>query len=142
MLEIVAHGYRLMVTELQRVLEQSDVDRRLPEAAVAYVRFAGQHPHLYEAMNGTVLDGEERRTAAEPAYVFLRDLLAAWSGRHHVDLVDVSDACEIVWGTLYGMASLGYLDTVGTERAQRLAARALDAILRGWQNDPPGPQDP
>lgn len=138
--EIVAHGHRAMVTELEHALEQPDIDRRMPEAAVAYVRFAGRHAHLYAAMNGTVVGGEERRALAEPAYAVLHNLLAAWSARHDVDLGDPSDACEIVWGTLHGMASLGSLDTVGNERAQHLAARALDAILRGWRSDPVGAQ--
>jgi AcrR family transcriptional regulator len=139
---IVAHGHRAMAAALEPVLGEPDVDRRMLEAAAAYVRFAGRHAHLYAVMNGTVVGGEERRALAEPAYVVLRDLLEAWSGRHGVDLGDADEACEIVWGTLHGMAALGALDTVGTERAQRLAVRALDAILRGWRSAPAGPASP
>lgn len=135
--EIVAHGHRAMAAELERALGQPDVDRRMLESAEAYVRFAGDHAHLYAVMNGTVVGGEERRALAAPAHDLLRELLTAWSGHHDVDLGDLSDACEIVWGTLHGMASLGVLDTVGNERAQRLAAQALDAILRGWRSADP-----
>jgi len=132
-LHLVAHGYGLMLAELSRAAEEPDIDRRMLRVASEYVRFAGEHPHLYEAMNGTVVDPDQRRRAAEPAIELLQELLAAWSDAHGVDLADRTEACEIVWGTLYGMASLRYLGTVGTERAQRLAEQALGAILRGWQ---------
>ena len=141
-LELVAHGYRLLVAELEQVLREPDIDRRMLQAASQYVRFAGQHPHLYEAMNGTVVGANQRRTVAEPAIVVLFDLLTAWSAAHEVDLADGAEACEIVWGTLYGMASLGFLDTVGNERAQRLAEHALSALLHGWLSDgPSGSED-
>jgi AcrR family transcriptional regulator len=133
-LRLVEHGHGLLLAELRRVVEEPDIDRRILRAASAYVRFAGEHPHLYEAMNGTVVDADERRRAAEPAIDVLKELLATWSDAHGVELADHDEACEIVWGTLYGMASLGRLGTVGTERAQRLAEQALGAILRGWQN--------
>ncbi|WP_022927883.1 TetR/AcrR family transcriptional regulator [Patulibacter americanus] len=136
--EIVAHGHRAMATELEHALGQADVDRRMLESAEAYVHFAGDHPHLYAVMNGTAVGGEERRALAEPAHDLLRDMLTAWSGHHAVDLGDLSDACEIVWGTLHGMASLGVLDTVGNERARRLAVQALSAILHGWRSAAPG----
>ncbi len=132
-LQLVAHGHGLLLAELRRVVEEPDIDRRMLRAASAYVRFAGEHPHLYEAMNGTVVDADERRRAAEPAIDVLKELLATWSDAHGVQLADHDEACEIVWGTLYGMASLGRLGTVGTERAQRLAEQALGAVLRGWQ---------
>ena len=88
-------------------------------------------------MNGTAVDAEQRRRAAEPALEILLGLLTEWSGAHHVALVDRAEACEIVWGTMYGMASIGRLDTVGNERAQRLAADALGATLRGWRSEGP-----
>ncbi|MDH6623854.1 AcrR family transcriptional regulator [Streptomyces sp. LBL] len=132
-LQLVAHGYGLMLAELRRVLEEPDIDRRMLGVASEYVRFAGEHPHLYEAMNSAMVDADERRRAAEPALDVLKELLTTWSDAHGVDLADRAEACEIVWGTLYGMASLGYLGTIGTEHAQRLAEQALSAILRGWQ---------
>ncbi len=133
--ELVEHGYRVLVADLEGVQVDADPDRRLLGAAEEYVRFAGRHRHLYEAMNSTLLDSGQRRAAAEPAYVLLWDLLGDWSDNHGVDLREGSDACDIVWGTLYGMASLGYLDTVGNERAQWLASQALRAVLRGWRRE-------
>lgn len=138
-IELVAHGYRLMSAELREVLIEPDVDQRMQLVAAAYVRFAGHHPHLYEAMNGTVVDADRRQAVAEPTFDILHDLLADWSTAHNVDLVDRVEACEVVWGTLYGMASLGYLDNLGNERAQHLAQQALSALLRGWRSERPQP---
>ncbi|QKV74615.1 TetR/AcrR family transcriptional regulator [Amycolatopsis sp. Hca4] len=135
LLELVAHGHRLMLASFRQAAEEPDIDLRLLRTASEYVRFAGEHPHLYEVMNGTVVDADERRHAAEPAIAVVKELLAAWSDAHDVVLADPDEACEIIWGTLYGIASLGYLGTVGNERAQRLAEQALRAILLGWQTE-------
>jgi len=136
-LELVAHGHRLMLAEFRQAVEEPDIDRRMMRIASEYVRFAGEHPHLYEVMNGAVVDADERRRAAEPAIAVLKELLAAWSDAHDVVLADPDEACEIIWGALYGIASLGCLGTVGNERARRLAEQALRAILLGWRTDGP-----
>ena len=132
-LELVAHGHRLMLAQFRQAAEESVIDRRMMRIASEYVRFAGEHPHLYEIMNSPVVDADERRRAAEPAIAVLTELLATWSDAHGVVLPDPDEACEIIWGTLYGIASLGHLDTVGNERARRLAEQALRAILLGWR---------
>jgi AcrR family transcriptional regulator len=137
-LELVAHGHRLMLAEFRQAVEEPDIDRRMMRIASEYVRFAGEHPHLYEVMNGAVVDADERRRAAEPAIAVLKELLAAWSDAHDVVLADPDEACEIIWGALYGVASLGCLGTVGNERARRLAEQALRAILLGWRTEVPG----
>jgi AcrR family transcriptional regulator len=137
-LELVAHGHRLMLAEFRQAAAEPCIDRRMMRIASEYVRFAGEHPHLYEVMNGAVVDADERRHAAEPAIAVLKELLAAWSDTHDVVLADPDEACEIIWGTLYGIASLGYLGTVGNERARRLAEQALRAILLGWRTEVPG----
>jgi hypothetical protein len=59
-------------------------------------------------MNGTTGDVAERQRAVMPAEELLIELLAAWSQAHDVVLADQSEACEIIWGTLHGMAALGY----------------------------------
>jgi len=137
-LELVAHGHRLVLAEFRQAAEEPCIDRRMMRIASEYVRFAGEHPHLYEVMNGAAVDADERRRAAEPAIAVVEELLTAWSDAHDVALADLDEACEIIWGTLYGMASLGYLGTVGNERARRLAEQALRAILLGWRTESPG----
>ena len=134
-LELVSRGYAELATQLRQVGAGADPERRLLDAASVYVRFAGQHPHLYEAMNGTVVDAEGRRAAADETLAVLRGLLSDWADTYGVDLGDGLDACDVVWGTLFGMATLGYLDSVGNDRAQVLAAHALGAILAGWRSE-------
>ena len=91
-----------------------------------------------EAFSGVSLRSVERaRQAAKPAIDVLQELLDTWSHAHGVDLPDLAESCEIVWGTLYGIATLGNLGTIGTERAQSLAEQALTAILRGWRTGEP-----
>lgn len=133
-LELVAHGHRLMMAELEQVAEEPDIDRRMMQLASEYVRFAGEHPHLYQVMNGDAVDAEERRRAAAPAIGVLKELLTEWSDTHDVVLADFDAACDIIWGTLYGLASLGAL---GNERARRLAQEALRTLLLGWRADLP-----
>ncbi|WP_229067488.1 TetR/AcrR family transcriptional regulator [Actinoplanes sp. DH11] len=137
LLELAAHGYRLMLAELEHTAEEPDIDRRMMQLASEYVRFAGEHPHLYQVMNGGAVDAQDRRRAAAAAIAVLEELVTAWSAAHDVVLADFDDACDIIWGTLYGIASLGYLDTVGNERARRLAQQALRTLLRGWRTDLP-----
>jgi hypothetical protein len=43
-------------------------------------------------------------------------LLTTWSAAHDVVLADPDEACEILWGTLCGNASLSYLGNVGNDR--------------------------
>ncbi|MEU7468877.1 TetR/AcrR family transcriptional regulator [Streptomyces sp. NPDC044984] len=136
-LELVAHGHALMMAELEQAAEEPDIDQRMMRIASEYVRFAGEHPHLYQVMNGNAVDAEERRRAAAPAIGVLKELLTTWSEAHDVVLTDFDEACDIVWGTLYGMASLGTVRTVGSERARRLAQQALRTLLRGWRTSPP-----
>ncbi|MET7738258.1 TetR/AcrR family transcriptional regulator [Streptomyces sp. NPDC005402] len=136
-LELIAHGHRLMLTAFRQVAQEPDTDRRMTRIASEYVRFAGEHPHLYQVMNDPVVDADERRRVVQPAIDVLKELLTTWSAAHGVVLADPDQACEILWGTLYGIASLSYLGNVGNDRARRLAEQALHAILLGWRTEAP-----
>ncbi|GAA4733996.1 TetR/AcrR family transcriptional regulator [Nocardioides endophyticus] len=131
-LELVSHGYQMLTAELQEVSAQTDPSLRLLSAATSYVRFAGQHPHLFDAMNVVAVESVQRSAIVEPVLDLLQDWLGVWASSQRVDLGDNRDACDVVWGTLYGIGALGRLDSVGNERAQRLARQALEAILSGW----------
>lgn len=134
-LELVAYGHRLMLAQVLHALLEADVDLRMRRIASEYVRFAGEHPHLYQVMNAPAIDADERRRVVQPAIDALEELLNAWSARHDVVLADLDEACEIVWGTMHGIASLGHLGSVGNDRARRLAEQALHAILLGWRTE-------
>lgn len=134
-LELVAHGHRLMLTEFHQAMREPDIDRRMTRVASEYVRFAGEHPHLYQVMNDPVVDADERRRVVQPAIDALQELITTWSAAHDVVLADPDQACKILWGTLHGIASLGHLGNVGNDRARRLAEQALHAILLGWRTE-------
>jgi AcrR family transcriptional regulator len=134
-LELAAHGHRLMLTEFDQAAQEPDTDQRMMRIASEYVRFASEHPHLYQVMNDPVVDADERRRVAEPAIDVLKELLTTWSTAHDVVLADPNQACEILWGTLYGIASLSHIGTVGNDRARNLAQQALRAILLGWRTE-------
>ncbi|MDP9793505.1 AcrR family transcriptional regulator [Catenuloplanes nepalensis] len=129
LLVLVEHGYQQLHLDMSAAV--SGPGEGLLAGAEAYLRYAGAHPHLYQAMNNTLLDGEARKRAAMPVIELTYAALTGWSAAHSVEL-DPEEACEIVWGTLHGMASLGHLGTIGPDRAVHLGVAALDAILRGW----------
>ncbi|MBL7260120.1 TetR/AcrR family transcriptional regulator [Paractinoplanes lichenicola] len=135
-LELIEHGYRLLMADLSRLADEPDIDQRVIRIARAYVRFANEHPHLYQAMNDATVGADARRKAAAPAIGLVVELLTAWSQTHGVPLTAPDEACEIVWGALYGIASLGSLDSFSSDRTERLAEQALTAILQGWRAGP------
>ncbi|GAB7039462.1 TetR/AcrR family transcriptional regulator [Catenuloplanes niger JCM 9533] len=130
LLALVEHGYHELHREMSAAMPATG--DRLLHGAEAYLRYAGAHPHLYQAMNNTLLDAAARRRAAGPLIALAYRALADWSATHAVPL-ETEEACEIVWGTLHGMASLGQLGTIGPDRAVRLGRQAVEAVLRGWR---------
>ncbi|MEZ0165310.1 TetR/AcrR family transcriptional regulator [Kineococcus sp. LSe6-4] len=136
--ELVRQGYRELAGRMAAARLAVDDDESLAAVAGQYLRFAGEHEHLFEVMNGTTLEAGGRREAAAPVNEVLLALVTGWARRHRVDL-DVEDACLLLWGTLYGVATLGRLPTVGRERADRLGLQALHLLLRAWRaQQPPG----
>jgi AcrR family transcriptional regulator len=131
--ELVRQGYDELLTRLQSAQHETDIDTRMGAVAAAYLRFAGDNEHLFEAMNSTTLDADVRRAAAGPVIGVLIDLVNAWTQRHQVEL-DTYQACEIIWGTLYGIAALGRLDTVGQTHSTELGVHALELLLQGWNS--------
>lgn len=131
--ELVRQGYGELLSRMQAAQLVSEIDKRMDAVAEAYLRFAGDNENLFEVMNGTTLDADVRRAAAEPVIGVLLDLVNAWSQQHEVEL-DINEACEIIWGTLYGIAVLGRLGTIGQARAVELGVHALHVLLRGWSS--------
>ncbi|MEI4270488.1 TetR/AcrR family transcriptional regulator [Klenkia sp. LSe6-5] len=131
--ELVRQGYGELVRQLDAAAQEApDLDARLTGVAAAYLRFAAENVHLFDAMNSSSLPDGERRAAAEPVIGVVWDLMSTWAQTHRVEL-DVGAACEIIWGTLLGIATLGRLDTVDGDRARRLGVDALRLLLQGWR---------
>ncbi|MFD6431513.1 TetR/AcrR family transcriptional regulator [Streptomyces venezuelae] len=113
-------------------------------AAVAYLEFARSRPGLYQLMSGapgTDVDAATRRAAADDVIAFTRQLIGAWAAETSAELGSVEDACDLLWGTLHGLACIGSIDDIGFDRALRLADQAVTALLAHWSSTtaPPGP---
>jgi AcrR family transcriptional regulator len=131
--ELVRQGYDELETRLKEAQGIADIDDRLAAVAAEYLRFAGENEHLFDVMNGTALDADERRAAAWGTITVLAKLVDDWADEHQVEL-EAQEAYEILWGTLYGMAALGRLGTIGQDRARHLGVRALQLLLQGWRS--------
>ncbi len=131
--ELVRQGYGELEARLTTVQGATDLDERLAAVAAEYLRFAGDNEHLFDAMNGTALDADERRTAAAGTITVLAKLVDDWAREYQVEL-EAQEAYEVIWGTLYGIAALGRLGTIGPARARHLGARALQLLLQGWRS--------
>ncbi|MFD9860138.1 TetR/AcrR family transcriptional regulator [Streptomyces alboflavus] len=113
-------------------------------AAVAYLEFARSRPGLYQLMSGapgTDVDASTRRAAADDVIAFTRELIGAWAAETGAEPDSVEDACDLLWGTLHGLASIGAIEDVGFDRALRLADQAVTALLGYWSaptTDPEG----
>ncbi|MDR7276687.1 TetR/AcrR family transcriptional regulator [Catenuloplanes atrovinosus] len=132
-LVLVEQGYRRLRGEMAAAIDApGPAGERILRGADAYLRFAGEHPHLYQAMNNTLLDPAARQRSATPVTELVYGLLAGWAAENETPL-DLGEGCEMLWGTLHGMASLGHLGTIGPDRARHLGDRAVRAILTAWR---------
>ncbi|MFB7655894.1 MULTISPECIES: TetR/AcrR family transcriptional regulator [unclassified Streptomyces] len=112
-------------------------------AAVAYLEFARSRPGLYQLMSGapgTDVDASTRRAAAGDVITFTRQLIGAWSAETAADPASVEDACDLLWGTLHGLACIGSIEDVGFDRALRLADQAVTALLNYWSSSTANPE--
>lgn len=107
-------------------------DGRVLAAARAYLAFARDNPHLYRLMNDPAVDADERYRASTRVGGLLIELVTGWAAENGVAFADPIEHCQVVWGTLFGIAGLGMLGTIGFERANLLADNALHALMAGW----------
>ncbi|MEU6820273.1 TetR/AcrR family transcriptional regulator [Streptomyces atriruber] len=112
-------------------------------AAAAYLEFARARPGLYRLMSGTPgtdVDASTRRAAADDVITFTRQLISAWAAETEAEPASVEDACDLLWGTLHGLASIGSIDDIGFDRALRLADQAVTALLGYWSSPTANPE--
>ncbi|WP_432082731.1 TetR/AcrR family transcriptional regulator [Streptomyces sp. WAC 04229] len=112
-------------------------------AAVAYLEFARSRPGLYQLMSGapgTDVDASTRRAAAEDVITFTRELIGAWAAETAAEPASVEDACDLLWGTLHGLACIGSIEDIGFDRALRLADQAVTALLAYWSSSTANPE--
>jgi AcrR family transcriptional regulator len=134
LLALVEVGYQRLHARMSSAADAAETgDARVLATARAYVEFAGDSPHLYQLMHTTAVDAGERFRAATPVTELTVRLLTEWAAELDVAVADPMETCEVVWGTLHGIANLGLLDTIGPARATHLADRAVRALLLAWR---------
>ncbi|MFD9904092.1 TetR/AcrR family transcriptional regulator [Streptomyces sp. NPDC059063] len=114
-------------------------------AAVAYLEFARSRPGLYQLMSGapgTDVDASTRRAATADVIAFTRQLIGAWAAETAAQPASVEDACDLLWGTLHGLAGIGSIEDIGFDRALRLADQAVTALLGYWSAPTAKPESP
>lgn len=135
LLAVMAEGYAELHAALAAAAPHADPDERLLGIGRAYLRFARDHPALYELMNGlggVRVDGRARQEAARPVVALTVGAIEAWARERGAALPDALAAAETAWGVLHGMAALGLLEDVGFDRAAVLVEGAMRALLRDW----------
>ncbi|MYR63390.1 TetR family transcriptional regulator [Streptomyces sp. SID625] len=111
-------------------------------AAAAYLEFARSQPGPYQLVSGGVgtdIDASTRRAAAAEVLAFTRRVVRAWAVETRAGPVDLDDACDLLWGTLHGLAGIGSIEDVGFDRALHLAEQAVTALLGYWSAPPAAP---
>lgn len=132
---LIQQGYNELQATMQRTAQAAAPEGQLLEPAKAYLRFAHDHPRVYELMHGlggASPDPQVRVAAAAGVIALTTAAIGTWANARGVRLMNPL-AAETVWGVLHGMASLSLIPDVGPERAEQLALNALEALLVYWE---------
>lgn len=126
---VAAQGYRELATFLAAAHPAPATPKELATVAVAYVRFALDHPALFRVMFAEPCDptDRERAAATEAIHTYLRDLAHAT-----FPAVDPQPLATAVWALVHGLAFLhldGKLDASSPEAVARRVHAAVDALF-------------
>ncbi|MFD3794318.1 TetR/AcrR family transcriptional regulator [Streptomyces californicus] len=126
---VAAEGYRELAEHLARAHPAPSTPDELAAVAVAYVRFALEHPALFRAMFAEPCDptSEERGAATEAISAYVRTIVgAAFPG------VDAEALSTTVWALVHGLAFLhldGKLDSSSPETVAAQVTSAVHALF-------------
>ncbi|MFH8883538.1 TetR/AcrR family transcriptional regulator [Streptomyces californicus] len=126
---VAAEGYRELAEHLARAHPAPSTPDELAAVAVAYVRFALEHPALFRAMFAEPCDptSEERVAATEAISAYVRTIVgAAFPG------VDAEALSTTVWALVHGLAFLhldGKLDSSSPEIVAAQVTSAVNALF-------------
>ncbi|MET8844304.1 TetR/AcrR family transcriptional regulator [Streptomyces rubiginosohelvolus] len=126
---VAAEGYRELATDLARAHPAPSTPDELAAVAVAYVRFALEHPALFRAMFAEPCDptSEERVAATAAISEYVRTIVAATFPD-----VDPDALSTTVWALVHGLAFLhldGKLDSSTPEIVTAQVASAVHALF-------------
>ncbi|WP_404951335.1 TetR/AcrR family transcriptional regulator [Streptomyces sp. ARC12] len=126
---VAAEGYRELAEHLVRAHPAPSTPDELAAVAVAYVRFALEHPALFRAMFAEPCDptSEERVAATEAISRYVRTIVGAtFPG------VDADALSTTVWALVHGLAFLhldGKLDASSHETVASQVTSAVHALF-------------
>ncbi|MDJ1131244.1 TetR/AcrR family transcriptional regulator [Streptomyces iconiensis] len=126
---VAAEGYRELAEHLLAAHPSPATPNELAAVAVAYVRFALDHPALFRAMFAEPCDpgNEERAAATEAIAAYVRDLV-----RRAFPGADPDALWTAVWALVHGLAFLhldGKLDASAHEAVADQVRTAVLAML-------------
>ncbi|MEU3021296.1 TetR/AcrR family transcriptional regulator [Nocardiopsis alba] len=126
---VAAEGYRELAEHLALAHPSPTTPADLAEIAIAYVRFALEHPALFRAMFAEPCDPEhEERSAATAAiWTYVHDLVHAVFPEAEPEALSTA-----VWSLVHGLAFLyldGKLDATDTEEIAGRIRSTVRAML-------------
>ncbi|MGW1604009.1 TetR/AcrR family transcriptional regulator [Streptomyces eurythermus] len=127
---VAAEGYRELAGHLSEAHPAPSTPDELAAVAVAYVRFALDHPALFRAMFAEPCDpaGEERVAATAAISAYVRGIVrAAFPG------VDAEALSTTIWALVHGLAFLhldGKLDSSTPEVVAAQVTTAVHALFK------------
>jgi AcrR family transcriptional regulator len=126
---VAAEGYRELAAYLAAAHPSPTTPDEFATVAVAYVRFALEHPALFRVMFAEPCDptSEERVEATEAISQYVRGIVRAAFPEADADALPTT-----VWALVHGLAFLhldGKLDTSGAEVVDRQVRSAVQALF-------------
>ncbi|WP_228993650.1 TetR/AcrR family transcriptional regulator [Streptomyces sp. DH8] len=126
---VAAEGYRELAEHLTRAHPAPSTPDELAAVAVAYVRFALEHPALFRAMFAEPCDptSEERVAATEAISQYVRTIVGATFPDGDADALSTT-----VWALVHGLAFLhldGKLDASSPEAVAAQVTSAVQALF-------------
>lgn len=126
---VAAQGYRELAARLAAAHPSPETPDDLAEVAVAYVRFALDHPSLFRTMFAEPCDPDDAERVAAGA--------AIWEYVHRIVVgvfpgADAGALSTAVWSLVHGLAFLhldGKLDTADAEAVAAQVRAAFHALL-------------
>lgn len=136
---LLRHGFGLLLEELRAAYDNApDPESGLLKLADTYWDFAWRHPELYQVMMGLggvpfCIEGEPEEARA--VHMFAVEVLQKVVTALNVDVGDVHEAFEMVWGTAHGLISLAMTEGLLEDppHGKQLLQRAMRDFLAGWK---------
>ncbi|ROQ31034.1 TetR family transcriptional regulator [Frondihabitans sp. PhB188] len=133
---VLEDGFRRLGARMLSSLALESPESSITVVLREYLKFAQQNRGVYLLMNGMTNsrpNPERRAKAAAPVVEATLLAISSWAAETNTTTSQTDDECDTLWGIAHGMASLGFLDHIGFDRAWALTTQAVDAITTSWK---------